>query len=73
MCAVIVLKSCLLKQVPVLDVYTKDPKQRIQYFLDFSKNLPHIFQMIKETVKKYRVAASGFLGELLSFVFENSS
>lgn len=75
MCITMVLKCCLDEGVPVLDdgdVFSKNsgPLQKYKFFFNMRKEglLNLIFEMSIETVKKYRIAASGFLGNLLKFI-----
>lgn len=75
MCATYVLKSAIENSVPVLnsfnELFSKDFAKLLKnkfYFQMRSDNLLRlIFDMANETVKKYRITASGFLGELLQY------
>jgi hypothetical protein len=74
MCAVITLKLCISARVPVLaeNDYQrlKDTPARFEYYYTHVKAVMSlIFELAAESNKQYRIAAAGFLGELLGFIF----
>ena len=74
MCAVITLKLCLTARVPVLAendyIRLKDSPAKFEfYYIHIKPLLPFVFELAAESNKKYRIAAAGFLGEWLSFIF----
>ena len=75
----IVLKSSLVYGIPIVENYgefikIKNNKNlKFKFFFEI-RNLRVIelaLEMINENVKKYRITASGFLGELLQFICDN--
>lgn len=76
MCMAMVLKCAMEFGVPVLEdgeaekekVMGAEVKYKFYYWMRRDGLLNLIFEMAGETTKKYRIAASGFLGQLLKFV-----
>lgn len=67
MCATIVFKSCLVLKVPICTEEEWKLKQnydKFGFFFEVRKNktIRYIYELINDNVKKYRVAASGFIG-----------
>lgn len=74
LCAIIVLKLCISYKVPIL---SEDEYHRLRerpmlkysfYYQHIKAHMKTIFDMAGDNGKKYRIAASGLLGEFLNFI-----
>lgn len=77
MCAIIILKLCIIARVPVLTdeehEALKDSPARFNFFFKELKNhLKFVYEHLVDSSQQYRLAAAGFLGEFLSFIFTSS-
>ena len=77
MCAIVVLKLCLIARAPVLTDQEhealKDSPERFGFFYrEMKSHLRLVYEHLVDSSQQLRLAAAGFLGEFLSFIFTSS-
>lgn len=77
MCAIVALKLCLIARTPVLlplelEKFKDSPERFYFFFTEIKAHIRFVYEHLVDSSQQLRLAAAGFLGEFLSFIFTSS-